>query len=170
MYAAKISGNYFFLSSGRGVLHSLGNTGSMIDAHCPWYFTGLSSARSGAARRTCSAGTIIVSHVHIEFSASDEPSFCPALEYRFSIMGRKYVGNRIRPFTWSHASHESASKALSDYPVGKAVTVRHHPSRPEDSVLEPGLRHRDIVLSVIYIAVCIYLTAELASQLGFRLP
>lgn len=113
------------------------------------------------------SGTIIVSRVHVEFSASDEPSFCPTLEYRFSIMGRKYVGNRIRALTWSHTSHESASKALSDYPVGKAVTVRHHPSRPEDSVLEPGLRHRDIVLSVIYVAVCIYLAAELTSQLGF---
>lgn len=111
------------------------------------------------------SGTIIVSHVHVT-PASDEPSFCPTVEYRFSVMGKKYVGTRIRAFTWLHTSHESAAKVLSAYPVGKTVMVRYHPSRPDDAVLEPGLRYRDMVLSAIYIAVCVYLAIELASQLG----
>lgn len=112
------------------------------------------------------SGTIIVSRIHVE-SVSDSPSFRPEVEYRFSVMGKEYVGNRIHALTWLHTSHEATAKVLSDYPVGKVVIIRHHPSQPDDSVLEPGLRHRDIVLSVIYIALCAYIAVELASQLGF---
>jgi hypothetical protein len=59
--------------------------------------------------------------------------------YAYDAGGRRRYGN-VRAFgeVWS-AGGGAAERVAARYPVGRAVTVRHAPDRPDLSVLEPGV-------------------------------
>ena len=58
--------------------------------------------------------------------------------YAYDVGGRRHYGN-LRAFNQVTRGGEFTEELAARFPVGKAVTVRYAPDRPDLSVLEPGV-------------------------------
>lgn len=60
------------------------------------------------------------------------------LLYEYKVNGNTYTSDRIH-FVRTYSSMSSASRRLSEYPVGKRVLVYYNAHEPSKAILEPGL-------------------------------
>lgn len=72
-------------------------------------------------------------------SSRVEIQYTPRVEYRYTIKGVEYGGNRIGFFQSVYRSEPQAQAILHEYPVGKTIPVYYDPWHPEKSVLKPGV-------------------------------
>ena len=63
----------------------------------------------------------------------EDDSWWPHIVYAYALDGKEFRGERLR-----YDGGGSRSSDRNAYPVGKAITVRYHPSHSDRSVLEPG--------------------------------
>ena len=89
----------------------------------------------------------------------------PAIEYEFSVAGRKYNGRRIS--VGEDAGGANIEATLTRYPVGAAVTIYYDPADPENCVLErnaPALMPLQgcgtTLTSLAAIGFCVYWATE----------
>ena len=59
--------------------------------------------------------------------------------YEFEVQGSKHQGNCVSFGEHAYDSSSKASDAISDYPVGKNVSVYYRSSDPDLCFLEPGI-------------------------------
>ncbi len=91
-----------------------------------------------------STGKVVESAVE-EVSRDSLPraSFAPRIRFTYYAAG-ELRESRHFAFHVYNGSRARAEATVARYPVGSAVTVYHHPNRPEQAVLEP----QNAVLSV----------------------
>lgn len=70
--------------------------------------------------------------------AHGRTGYGPKILYEYKVNGNTYTSNRIH-FVRTFSSMSSASRRLSEYPVGKQVLVYYNPHEASKAVLEPGL-------------------------------
>jgi len=63
-------------------------------------------------------------------------SYWPTIDYRYSVGGTTFQGNRVS-FRSSYRRSETEA-AFARYPIGSAVSVWYRPGAAEESVLEPN--------------------------------
>jgi hypothetical protein len=76
------------------------------------------------------------------------PSFVPRVEYLYQIGSRPFFGSNIR--LGGSVGRESWARAVSShYPVGSSCSVFYQPRKPQQAVLEPGVRADTFRVSLI---------------------
>lgn len=108
-------------------------------------YTGLGMLRKAKAnlRWPSVEGRIVRSEsVRMLYTAShgNSPMYGPEIEYEYEASGQQITGKNIKiGITGSSATDKTyAERYLAKYPVGKTVPVFFDPSKPQDSILEPG--------------------------------
>jgi hypothetical protein len=82
-------------------------------------------------------GTIVESVVEADNHDSGGGACNPRVRFTY-VAGGLSRESRHFAFHTRIGSRAEAEAVIAKYPVGSAVTVHHHPSRPEQAVLEPG--------------------------------
>ncbi len=85
------------------------------------------------------------------FSTKNQVSFY----YDYTVNGEKYLGSRIffGDTFLSLFSFLAAKGAVEKYKEGQEVTVYYHPSKPQDSALEPGAKWQAFAALALGIAL-----------------
>lgn len=106
-----------------------------------WLQPGMAIRAQAAASETWPAvdGRIVQSQRRFVFN-DGAAAIDADIRYDFSIDGRTYVGHRV----WigddqTYPCGDEFVAALDRYPEGRQVRVHYDPSRPAESVLEPGI-------------------------------
>jgi len=103
-----------------------------------------------------------------------EPFFTPNVVYSYNVAGIPRSGTRIDFADGQLVLHkEEAIRWLeTNYPIGKTVTVYHHPSNPDNAVLVPGAK--DLILicaaSMATTAVCCVFCFVMCRRAKARIP
>lgn len=84
------------------------------------------------------SGVVKVSEV-VENSDSDGTTYGAKVKYHYTVAGAEYDADRVKYGEVSTSNSSGAYEVVNSYPVGKKITVYHHPETPEESVLEPGI-------------------------------
>ena len=83
-------------------------------------------------------GYIIDSGVNEEYDDEGGSTYCPWIEYGYTIENETYTNHRI-----SHAADSSCDSFSADwdddYPPGENVTIYVNPEDPQDSQIETGM-------------------------------
>lgn len=75
-------------------------------------------------------GTIIKSLV-AERSGGDLESYAPEISYDFEALGEKYLGSNLAFLNnYSSNSIENVEELISEYPIGRRVTIYYNPEEP----------------------------------------
>jgi len=104
--------------------------------------------------------------------------FREQIQYVYHVEGKKFVGDRVsltpRLATLGLPTRQMTNK----YPKGALVTVYYNPSRPEESVLEPGFNANIILIAtagpfILLIVTILYrflIRLESSARLKLELP
>lgn len=101
---------------------------------------GTKAAREMRVRRwPIAAGTIVKSNLQARVrkfrGQAARLDNIPAVEYRFKVSGKPYIGTRIGLNT--EYAGVDVGALVTKYPVGAAVQVAYNPANPVDCLLEP---------------------------------
>ncbi len=75
-----------------------------------------------------------------------------AIEYEYSVNGRRHVGRRMNP----SSTTTDASAAVVRYPAGRRVTVYFDPNDPSQCALEPNHVGGVVFVCLIGSAMCMF--------------
>ena len=88
-------------------------------------------AQVEAARQWTEVPAVIES---AQLSNLGKGTFAPKLNYRYSVGGTAYTGNRLK-FGGVSMTKAAAEEILAAHPVGSTVPVRYHPQQHDFAVL-----------------------------------
>ncbi len=71
------------------------------------------------------------------------------IQYVYHVKGKRFVGESVTLSPRLMPLRPPAREVVRKYPKGAHVTVFYNPSRPEESVLEPGLNPYIMVLAAV---------------------
>jgi len=100
------------------------------------YIQGTTSSRWPTAN-----GTIVSSIVKKTVRPTQEgnkTAYSAQVVYKYPVNNRQYSCDRV-----SIGKSAYAEATVKKYPTGKAVTVYYNPDKPQEAVLEPGLKWGD---------------------------
>ena len=83
----------------------------------------------------------------------------PEILYEFSVEGKQYTGVRRTLLTWQTSGSQPAEAVVSNYPVGKKVTVYYDPRNPRESIL---IRESALPSALFVTAVGLFFCAAFA--------
>jgi hypothetical protein len=70
-----------------------------------------------------------------------EPEFKPIVSFRYQHEGREYIGTRVAFGYYQPCDRRSADQFIAHFAPGTRRQVNICPTRPQLSVLEPGLQY-----------------------------
>jgi hypothetical protein len=73
--------------------------------------------------------------------------YIPKIEYQYEVEGVKLTGNRYRPSNRGEEEH-IARKILTNYPIGKSITVFYKIDNPKASLLTKELSRQSITVTL----------------------
>lgn len=91
-----------------------------------------------AERWPTARGVITESKVVTSQGDGSSTSYTANLRYTYTVAGVRYTGNRL-DFWGDDGSDYTARQIVESHPIGREVVVYHHPDRPANSVLQPGI-------------------------------
>ena len=104
-------------------------------------------------------GVVLSSDVHTTYDHSDEDSsvkYRAKVVYSYQVAGQEYQAERVRALEGSSNSSRRARANAAKYPQGEAVRVYYHPQKPDQCLLEPGIKPGDfLALGVTLVFVVI---------------
>jgi hypothetical protein len=103
-----------------------------------WGWTILQNARASASW-PIAEGRVTNSEVNHTTDAEGGDSYSPEITYTYAVNDTNLNNSTIKFGENSYSSRKKAEEILSNYPVGKNVTVYYDPEKPDRSVLEPGV-------------------------------
>jgi hypothetical protein len=77
-------------------------------------------------------------------SGGDNTTYHADIQYDFCVDGVTFTGKRVAYGDYGSSDTQHAERVLSRYPVGTKVAVYYMPDRPEECLLEPGLRFQSL--------------------------
>ncbi|MHA2227298.1 MAG: DUF3592 domain-containing protein [Candidatus Hodarchaeales archaeon] len=87
--------------------------------------------------------------------------YVPVIEYSYFVLDKQYRSEHIRLFKQPSYFSELEAKKMIDtrYPVGKKVPVYYNPKKPDQTVLEPGIKDsggesNEMIVNVIWSLCC----------------
>jgi hypothetical protein len=92
--------------------------------------------------------------LEIEVTGFDEDFI--NVRYKYTVMGREYIGDR---FNVSNGSVANAEEKVKQYKVGTIVSVMYNPRNPRESALtkdHPAIPRFFIVVGVIFILFALF--------------
>lgn len=90
--------------------------------------------------------TTVIQKGYVDSKATNK--YAPIIRYRYTIDGKKYVGNRITLEDPSYTSKQSARNVLKNYLAGDSVDVFYDPRHNDRSVLIQGSPYAAIMLYI----------------------
>ncbi|MDP7329061.1 MAG: DUF3592 domain-containing protein [Candidatus Thalassarchaeaceae archaeon] len=84
-------------------------------------------------------GYIIDSGVYEEYDDEGDSTYCPWIEYGYTIENVTYTNNRISHAADSGSCNSWYNDWADDYPPGENITVYVNPEEPQDSQIETGM-------------------------------
>jgi hypothetical protein len=120
--------------------------------------------RAASSRRWPRTPGVIVSSGLVEKRSGTKSTETPDVEYEYRVDGRVLRGNRI---SFHEVHGPRFSQALVDrYPVGTAVEVSYHPSKPELCVLNPGESWLNVALIAVFPLLALIAAVTFAVELA----
>lgn len=102
----------------------------------------LGMIRSAASRNWYPVpGRILSSEVAADIASGSSPvgaNYNARIRYEYEVNGRQFTGENVDFSRFRTNTPGQAARTVRNYPAGAAVTVYHHPLRPERAALEPG--------------------------------
>ena len=94
----------------------------------------------------------IVENSYVSTSTGGEggTTYCLHVDYRYTVDGRTYSGDRIS-YSADNSCNSWSANSDDDYPEGKKITVYYDPSNPSESVLLSGLSGIDFFICCFFI-------------------
>ncbi len=77
------------------------------------------------------------------------------VEYRYSVKGKEYTGNKIYPFGWITSSFKNRKKFIENF--SDSVEIKYNPQSPADSYLK---------LHSLYLSIAILFSSLLIIVVG----
>ena len=102
-----------------------------------------------AAGYPSAQGVVVRSEIVEGRTSKGRKTYTHQLAYEFETGGGRHVGTRRRYYDLKASDRDSALAEQHQYPVGRRVTVRHHPDHPADAILEPGVGTGDAIRLLI---------------------
>tara|TARA_B100001564_G_scaffold167664_1_gene140799 strand:- start:1121 stop:1765 length:645 start_codon:yes stop_codon:yes gene_type:complete len=112
----------------------------------------------------------IVENSYVSTSTGGEggTTYCLHVDYRYTVDGRTYSGDRIS-YSADNSCNSWSANSDEDYPEGKEITVYYDPSNPSESVILSGLSGVDFFICCFFIFPLVgllLLFASLKSTVG----
>ena len=79
------------------------------------------------------------------------PKYHPVIEYQYSVSGIQYQSNRINIHDHYTTGSKRAQEITTLYPVDSTVRIYYNPTRPEQAVLNNGVRQGQFITIVFFI-------------------
>jgi len=100
------------------------------------------------------------------------------IQYVYHVKGKRFVGERVALDPRLLTLRLPARQVIKKYPMGALVTVYYNPSRPEESVLEPGFNPYIILIAaagpfILLIVTILFrysIRLESSARLKLQLP
>jgi hypothetical protein len=109
----------------------------------------LRSVGKASAAWPKTAGRIVKSAITERKSDNEgESDNIPTLEYTYDVDRNNYSGNNIS-YKVISLTRPAAEKILEKYPIGATADVYYNPSKPSQSVLEPGVHQPPMTLLIV---------------------
>ena len=83
-------------------------------------------------------GKVVASSV--ERSGDTRETYHAKILYEFAVDGTTFNGDRVAYGDFAHGNPSSPLPAVKRYPKGRIVVVHYMPGKPEECLLEPGLK------------------------------
>ncbi len=95
-------------------------------------------------------GKIVVSKIKTSQSSGKHSSttYSAGIEYTFQVDKKTYTGDSVAYGDYGSSNRSHASGIVAQYPVGKQVTVHYMPGKPDECVLEPGVKFQAWILPI----------------------
>ena len=110
---------------------------------------------------SATSGQVTESYVRESQSRDDDgyitTSYYPEVRYIYQVLGVEYTGKRIAFGGGVSSGRKNASEMITQYPVGKTVSVYYDPNNHEDAVLERRMGSKGLLIIGIaftLVAVC----------------
>jgi len=117
-----------------------------------------------------------VTHSKVESGHILGITFRPDIEYKYSVAGKEYQGNRYRYGQW-FSGCGWASRIVASRPIGSRVDVYYAPDDPSDAVLTVGLDGLDLFIAmllfpfnILILIVLLALWVKMWRAVGHRQP
>jgi len=109
----------------------------------------------------------IVENSYVSTSTGGEggTTYCLHVDYRYTVDGRTYSGDRIS-YSADNSCNSWSANSDEDYPEGKEITVYYDPSNPSESVILSGLSGVDFFICCFFIFPLVGLLLLFASLKG----
>jgi len=76
--------------------------------------------------------------------------YVPKVIYTYTINTEEFTSNRIRLTNFAHyKKKEDAAKVSDKYPVDSKVTVYYNPNKPDEAILDPGIKGEHVFMFLI---------------------
>jgi Protein of unknown function (DUF3592) len=100
-------------------------------------------------------GWIISSKVR-EMGGPDAPCYGVSFKYRYQVNGHSYEETRFR-YAYYAGSLSWARNLAASHPAGSQIQVFYNPQNPADSLLSAGINAEDIIFSLFFTSVTIFI-------------
>ncbi len=94
---------------------------------------------NASAKWPTARGKVLESKVE-QHSDSDGTTYHAEILYEFSVEDVIFKGNRVSYGDYGSSSPSHANRVVNNYPKGKKVEIHYMPEKPEECLLEPGLK------------------------------
>jgi len=103
-----------------------------------------------SAAWTPTEGSITATRIRVDDRGEQSESYHPEITYAYSVMGSPYQGSRIViGASRAYSSRKKAEAFLEPYAIGSKVTVHYDPDKPDQAVLEAGVKRGAIGTFII---------------------
>ena len=110
---------------------------------------------------SATSGRVTQAYIRESQTRDDEgfltTTYYPEVRYTYEVMGVEYTGHQISFGGGVGGNRGKADETLTQYPVGKNVTVYYDPNSPEEAVIERRMGSQTmLILGVVFtlIGVC----------------
>jgi hypothetical protein len=91
-------------------------------------------------------GKVISSEVKSHQGSKGGTTYSADIQYSYMIEGRHFTGSKWRFNNASASGYSMAMSLVQAHPAGSELTVFYNPTKPEQSLLSPGIEGQDFLL------------------------
>ena len=134
------------------------------------FMIGRSAWQSWAANSSFVEVPVVITRAEVKVDSSGEgTSYTPNIEYRYTVDGEEYSGNRLSYTAFGSSDLSAAKKAVDNYPLGETVTALLDPDDPSEVVLDASIDSFPGALILFFMPFhCVGLGFLLLALRGFR--
>ena len=90
-----------------------------------------------------------------ESTSGGSTTFVPKVVYQYDLRGRQYESPQIS-YKQLFGTSDHCHKIIAKYPVGSHVKVYCHPTKPHESLLEPGVNFMSFIPLILGVIMTVF--------------